>query len=81
MKAFSTVSNCAKAYLRFLKSLVAAIYLFHLFFILLAHIYPPFTRKRIVSLSFGRDVRTPLVVAISEVSRLPIFHIKMGRSH
>ena len=28
------------------------------------HIYPPFTRKRIVSLYFGRDVRTRLGVAI-----------------
>ena len=24
------------------------------------HIYPPFTRKRIISLSFGQDVRTRL---------------------
>ena len=34
----------------------------------IVHIYPPLTRKRIVSLYFGLDVRTRLGVAISEVS-------------
>ena len=43
------------------------------------HIYPPFTRKRIVSLYFGRDVCTRLGVAIFEVSGPPVFHIKAGR--
>ena len=42
------------------------------------HIYPPFTRKRIVSLCFGRYVHTRLGVAISEVSGPPVFHTKMG---
>ena len=37
-------------------------------FFLICHIYPPFTRKRIVSLYFGLDVRTCLGVAISDVS-------------
>ena len=44
------------------------------------HIYPPFTRKRIVSLYFGRDVRTRLGVAIFEVSGPPVFHIKAEAS-
>ena len=44
------------------------------------HIYPPFTRKRIVSLYFGREVRTRLGVAISEMSGPPVFHIKAGAS-
>ena len=34
-----------------------------LFFYFICHIYPPFTRKRIVSLYFGRDARTRLGVA------------------
>ena len=34
---------------------------------LIVHVYPLFTRKRNVSLSFGRDDRTRLGVAISEV--------------
>ena len=42
------------------------------------HIYPPCRRKRIVSLFFGRDVRTRLGVAISEVFGAPVFHIKIG---
>ena len=46
------------------------------FFFVSVHIYPPFTRKRIVSLYFGRDVRTRLGVAIFEVSGPPVFHIK-----
>ena len=48
--------------------------------IVFAHIYTPFTRKRIVSLYFERDVRTRLGVAISEVSGPPVFHIKAGAS-
>ena len=42
-------------------------------------ITPPFTRKRMVSLCFGRYVRIRLGVAISEVSGPPVFHIKVGR--
>ena len=45
-------------------------------FFVFVHIYPPFTRKRIVSLYFGRDVRTRLGVAIFEVSGPSVFHIK-----
>ena len=48
--------------------------------VVLFHIYPPFTRKRIVSLYFGRHVRTRLGVAIFEVSGPPVFHIKAGAS-
>ena len=44
------------------------------------HIYPLFTRKRIVSSCFERYVRTRLGVAISEVSGPLVFHIKVGRS-
>ena len=44
------------------------------------HIYPPFTRKRIVSLCFERDVRTRLGVAIFEVSGPSVFHIKTKAS-
>ena len=47
-------------------------------FFFICHIYPPFTRKRIVSLYFGRDVRTRLGVATSEGSGPPVFHIKAG---
>ena len=46
--------------------------------IVFVHIYPPFTRKRIVLLYFGRNVRTRLGVAIFEVSGPPVFHIKAG---
>ena len=46
----------------------------------IVHIYLPFTRKRIVSLYFGRDVCTRLGVAIFEVSGPPVFHIKVGAS-
>ena len=49
-------------------------------FFCIVHIYPPFTRKRIVLLYFGRDVRTLLGVAISEVSEPPVFHIKAKAS-
>ena len=50
------------------------------FFVVFVHFYPPFTRKRIVSLYFGRDVRTRLGVAIFEVSGPPVFHIKAEAS-
>ena len=45
----------------------------------ICHIYPPFTRKRIVSLYFGWEVRTRLGVAFFEVYGPPVFHIKVGR--
>ena len=48
-------------------------------FVLFAIFYPPFTRKRIVSLYFGREVRTRLGVAFFEVYGSPVFHIKVGR--
>ena len=37
------------------------------------------TRKRIVSLYFGREVHTRLGVAFFEVYGPPVFHIKVGR--
>ena len=49
------------------------------FFVFICHIYPPFTRKRIASLYFGREVRTRLGVAFFEVNGPPVFHIKVGR--
>ena len=49
-------------------------------YVCIVHIYPPFTRKRIVSLYFGRDIRTRLGVAISEMSGPPVFHIKAEAS-
>ena len=52
-------------------------FIFYFYFI--CHIYPPFTRKRIVSLYFGREVRTRLGVAFFEVYGPPVFHIKVGR--
>ena len=48
-------------------------------FCFICHIYPPFTRKRIVSLYFGREIRTRLGVAFFEVCGPPVFHIKVGR--
>ena len=54
------------------------IYFVLLFFI---HVYPPLTRKRIVSQYFGRNVRTRLGVATSEVFGSPVFHIKVGASN
>ena len=48
-------------------------------FFFIYHIYPPFTRKQIVLLCFGRYVRTRLGVAISEVSGPPVSHTKVGR--
>ena len=51
-----------------------------IFFFVFVHIYPPFTRKRIVSLYFGRDLRTRLGVAIFEVSGPSVFHIKTEAS-
>ena len=50
-----------------------------LFFLFYLPYLPPFTRKRIVSLYFGREVRTRLGVAFFEVYRPPVFHIKVGR--
>ena len=47
---------------------------------LFCHIYPPFTRMRTVSLYFGRDVRTRLVVAISKLSEPPVFRMKSWAS-
>ena len=48
-------------------------------FCFICHFYPPFTRKRIVSLYFGREVRTRLGVSFFEVYGPPVFHIKVGR--
>ena len=48
-------------------------------FCFICHIYPPFTRKRIVSLYFGREVCTRLGVAFFEVYGPPVFHMKVGR--
>ena len=45
----------------------------------ICHIYPPFTRKLIVSLYFGREVHTRLGVAFFQVYGPPVFHIKVGR--
>ena len=50
------------------------------FFCFICHFYPPFTRKRIVLLYFGREVRTRLGVAFFEVYGPPVFHIKAGAS-
>ena len=57
-------------------------YVIVLFFLFcfICHFYPPFTRKRIVSLYFGREVRTRLGVAFFEVYGPPVFHIKAGAS-
>ena len=48
-------------------------------FCFVGHFYPPFTRKRIVLLYFGREVRTRLGVTFFEVSGPPVFHVKVGR--
>ena len=53
---------------------------FILFFYFICHIYPLFTRKRIVSLYFVRDVRTRLGVAVCNVSEPPVFHIQVEAS-
>ena len=53
--------------------------MFCFLFCFICHFYPPFTRKRIVSLYFGREVRTRLGVAFFEVYGPPVFHIKLGR--
>ena len=50
------------------------------FLILFAHIYVPITRKQIVLLSCGRDVRIRLGVAVTEISGPPVFHIKVEAS-
>ena len=52
--------------------------IFFLYYIF--HIYPPFTRKRVVLLYFGLGVRTRLGVAFFEVYGPPVFHIKAGAS-
>ena len=44
----------------------------------IAYFYPSFTGRRIVLQSFGRDVRTRLQVAISEMSGPLVFHIRVG---
>ena len=44
----------------------------------IVHIYPPFTRKRVVLLYFVREVSIRLGVAIFEMSGPPGFHIKVG---
>ena len=49
------------------------------FFSFTCHFYPPFTRKRIVSLCFGQYVRTRLEVAVFKVSEPLVFQIKVGR--
>ena len=54
--------------------------LFLFLFCFICHIYPLFTRKRIVSLYFGREVRTRLGVAFFEVYGPPVFHIKAEAS-
>ena len=51
----------------------------NLFTYFFCQIYPPFTKIRIASLYFGRNVCTSLVVSISKVSGPPVFHIKVGR--
>ena len=61
------------------KSVVRPAMLYRILFCFICHIYPPFTRKRIVSLYFGREVRTRLGVAFFEVYGPPVFHIKAGR--
>ena len=55
------------------------IVVFCVVFYCIGHVYPSFTRNRIVWLFFGRDVYTCLGVAISEVSKPPVFRIKVGR--
>ena len=47
-------------------------------FLNIVHVCPPFMRKRIVLLYFGRDIRTRSGVAISEVNGPSVFHIKTG---
>ena len=59
-------------------SIIFKLYVFAVYFYI-CHIYPPFTRKRIVSLHFGGDLRTRLGVAVSVLSGQPVFHIKAGR--
>ena len=54
------------------------VYCVFVLFYFVCHIYPPFTRKRIVTLYFGREVRTRLGVAFFEVYGPPVFHIKVG---
>ena len=49
-------------------------------FFLCCHIYPSFSRKRIVSLYFGRNVRTRLGAAICDMSGPPVFHTNTEES-
>ena len=56
--------NLASKLLEILHSAIKCINYIFLYFFVFVHIYPPLTRKRIVSLYFGRDVRTRLGVAI-----------------
>ena len=56
------------------------LFFFCYFLFIVVHVYSSFTRKQIVLLCFGRDVRTRLGVAIFEVFGPPVFHIKMGAS-
>ena len=53
--------------------------LFLLFFIF--DIHPPFTRKQMVLLYFGLNVRTRLEVVIFEVSGSFVFQMKAEASH
>ena len=62
------LSHCVKM-VTFIRSLLLCF---------ICHI-PPFTRKRIVSLYFGQEVRTRLGAAFFEVYGPPVFHIKVGR--
>ena len=56
------------------------LYSIRLIFFYICHICSPFTRKRIVLLYFGRNARTRLGVAISELSGPPVFHIELEAS-
>ena len=53
----------------------------HVKIVCIVHVYPPFTRKQIVSLSFGRGLCTRLGITVSEVPGPPLYHIKVGASH
>ena len=72
-------SNAAAFYPRYIYFLF---YFFVLFYFCL--FYLPYLstiyKKRIVSLCFGRNVRTRLGDAIFEMSGPPLFHIKVGAS-
>ena len=76
---FKLTSKDEKWYKISIKHLLSTIALYSSFFYFIYHIYPPFRRKRIVSLCLGRYVCTCLGVAISEVFGPSVFHIKVGR--